>query len=111
MHDWGRRVDSPVAWMIVDVIEGRAPDGSPVRLDVSSGTHVLYLMTSSCRPCLEVWPVLGRGDVVVTPSASTESRRRVAALAPQGVTVVMSSDAWFALPNGPAPWRVALVEG
>lgn len=92
-------------------IAGTGPDGSPVRVDLSSGRQVVYLMTSSCRSCLRVWPALRPGDVVVTPSPSTESRRKVAELAPDGVTVVMSSDTWFSLRPGPAPWRVVLMGG
>lgn len=92
-------------------IEGVAPGGGDVALDVSRGRRVVYLMTSSCRPCMSVWPTLGDGDVAVTPSPSTESRRKVADLAPPGVVVVMSTDAWFALQPGPAPWRVTLVDG
>jgi hypothetical protein len=93
------------------VIEGTAPDGSPLRVDVSQGRWVLYFLTSSCRPCRSVWPHLGPGDVAVTPSASTESRLDVAALVPPGATVVMSSDAWFVHRAGPAPWRVVLEDG
>lgn len=92
-------------------IEGTAPDGSPVRVGVGTGRRVVWFMTSSCRPCLEVWPTLTAGDVVVTPSPATESSRKVASLAPAGVTVVMSSDAWFAFRPGPAPWRVVLEDG
>lgn len=71
-------------------------------------------MTSSCRPCRQIWDELepGRPDVVVvTPSPSTENRRRVAALAPSGIPVVMSSEAWFAFRPGPAPWQVVVVDG
>lgn len=92
-------------------IEGTALDGTPSGVDVSQGRRVVYLMTSSCKPCMEVWPTLRPGDVAVTPSPSTESRRKVAQLAPEGVTVVMSTDAWFSLRPGPAPWRVTLVDG
>ncbi len=95
----------------VQEIEGPAPEGSPVRVDVARGRRVVWFMTSSCRPCLDVWPVLRSGDVVVTPSPSTESSRKVASLAPDGVTVVMSSDVWFAFGPGPAPWRVVLQDG
>ena len=96
---------------VVERIEGTAPDGTHAAVDVSRGRHVVYLVTSSCKPCLAVWPALREGDVAVTPGPSTESRRKVAALAPPGVTVVMSTDAWFALRPGPAPWRVTLVDG
>lgn len=92
-------------------IDGVGPDGAEIRVDVSSGRRVVYLMTSSCKPCLKVWPTLGPGDVAITPSPSTESRRKVAALAPDGVAVVMSSDTWFLLRPGPAPWRVTLLDG
>lgn len=80
-------------------------------VDLSSGTHVVWFLTSSCRPCHDVWPSLGPGDVAVTPDPSTESRRKVAALAPPGTTVVMSSDAWFSFRPGPAPWRLVVRDG
>jgi hypothetical protein len=95
----------------VPQIDGAAPDGSPVQVDLSHGRRVLYFMTSSCRPCRDVWPTLRPGDVAVTPSPSTESRRKVASMAPAGVTVVMSSDVWFAYRPGPAPWRIVLEDG
>ncbi len=82
-----------------------------MRVDVSSGHRVVWFLTSSCRPCQAVWPRLGPVDVAITPSPSTESRRKVAALAPAGVEVVMSSDAWFRFEAGPAPWRVEILDG
>ena len=95
----------------VDRIEGTAPDGSEAQVDVSRGRRVIYLMTSSCKPCLSVWSTLQAGDVAVTPSPATESRRKIATLAPPGAVVVMSTETWFALRPGPAPWRVTLVDG
>lgn len=94
-------------------ITGPAPDGSLLTVELSTGRRVLLFLTSSCRPCQEVWAALPGppGTVVVTPSPSTESRRRVASLAPDGTTVVMSSDAWFAFSPGPAPWRIVLEDG
>ena len=93
------------------VIEGPAPDGSTVRVDLTSGQRVIWFLTSSCRPCRAVWPTLTERDVVVTPGPSTESRRKVAGLAPAGVSVVMSSETWFAFGPGPAPWRVVVAGG
>ena len=93
------------------VIEGTAPDGSTVRVDLSEGRRTVWFLTSSCRPCRALWPALSAGDLVVTPSPSTESRRAVARLAPGGVAVVMSSEAWFAFDPGPAPWRVVVSGG
>ncbi len=49
--------------------------------------------------------------VIVTPSPSTESRRRVAGLAPPSVPVVMSSDAWHAYGVARAPWLTVLDGG
>lgn len=95
----------------VEALTGTGPDGAPVRLDVSQGQWTVYLLTSSCRPCRDVWPTLGAGDVAITPGPATESRRKVSALAPDGVVVVMSSEAWFELEPGPAPWRVELRDG
>ena len=88
-------------------ITGVDPGGRPVSVDPEGRT--VYFLTSSCRPCRPVWAALsGDRTVVVTPDPSTESRRKVAELAPPGVTVVMSSDAWFAYAAGPAPWAVTV---
>ena len=98
---------------IPSVIEGTTPDGSIVQVDVLTGRRELLFLTSSCKPCQAVWSALTPLSrvVVVTPSASTESRRNISLLAPAGVLVVMSSETWFAFAPGPAPWRVVLVDG
>jgi hypothetical protein len=98
---------------IPSVIEGTTPDGSLARVDLSTGRRELLFLTSSCKPCQAVWASLSETSrgIVVTPSTATESRRNVSALAPPGVLVVMSSDAWFAFAPGPAPWRVVLLDG
>jgi hypothetical protein len=89
------------------------PDGSLVQVDISNGRRELLFLTSSCQPCRGVWASLSAASpvVVVTPGPSTESRRAVARLAPEGLLVVMSSTVWFAFAPGPAPWRVKLVDG
>lgn len=89
------------------------PDGSQVQVDIAAGRRELLFLTSSCSPCRAVWASLSPSSrvVVVTPSPSTESRRAVSRLAPEGVLVVMSSPVWFAFAPGPAPWRVVLVDG
>jgi hypothetical protein len=43
---------------------------------------------------------------LVTPSPSTESARKVGALSPPGVQVVMSSDGWNEYAVTKAPWLV-----
>ncbi len=95
----------------MDRLEGTDAHGRPVEVDIGSGRWELWFMTSSCRPCRKVWPRLRPGDVAITPDPATESRRKVAALAPGGVTVVMSSPAWFSFRVGPAPWRIVVEDG
>lgn len=90
-------------------VEGVDPAGSPVRADTEGRT--VYFLTSSCQPCRALWAELGEDALIVTPDPSTEDRRAVAALAPAGATVVMSSDAWFAYGPGPAPWQVTVAGG
>jgi hypothetical protein len=49
--------------------------------------------------------------ILVTPSPSTESARQVAALAPAGMEVLMSSEAWHAYGVTAAPWYVVVASG
>lgn len=81
-------------------IQGVRPDGSPVTVDLE-GRQLLAFLTSSCQGCAWWWSHLDEAPdgvpelaAVVTPDRSLESARTVAQLAPEGVTVVMSSDAW-----------------
>ncbi|HET9078535.1 MAG TPA: hypothetical protein VFN68_16480 [Acidimicrobiales bacterium] len=91
-------------------VTGVDPRGGPVSVDPEGRT--LYFLTSSCRPCRPVWATLtGDRVAVVTPDPSTEDRAAVAELAPAGVTVVMSSDTWFAYAPGPAPWTATVSAG
>jgi hypothetical protein len=47
----------------------------------------------------------------VTPSPSTESAKQVDALAPAGMEVLMSSEAWHAFSITAAPWYVVVAGG
>jgi hypothetical protein len=49
--------------------------------------------------------------ILVTPSPSTESAKQVAALAPAGIEVLMSSEAWHAYGVTAAPWYVVVAGG
>jgi hypothetical protein len=103
-------------------VAGLDPGGHPLDVPVSArpGRLALLFLTSSCRPCRDLWSAAqampappdpaARAVIILTPSPSTESRRRVADLAPPSVPVLMSSDAWHAYGVTRAPW-LALLEG
>ena len=81
-------------------IEGVRPDGSRVSIDLH-GRRLVAFLTSSCQGCAWWWGHLDKAPsgvpelaAVVTPDPSLESARAVSQLAPQGVSVVMSSDTW-----------------
>jgi hypothetical protein len=113
-----------------------SPTGAPVSVGLSGERAVVLFLTSSCYGCRAIWdgfaaraqeagppegvapsssPTPGKPDnaivVLVTPSPSTESARRVAALAPGGVEIVMSSEAWHAYGVTAAPSYVAVAGG
>ena len=100
-------------------LEGVDPAGSPVLLDGTPGRRVVLFLTSTCVTCTGLWPELAAAApdvpagrmVVVTPGPSTESRRRVAALAPGGQPVLMSGDTWLGWSPGPAPWAAVVDDG
>jgi hypothetical protein len=88
-------------------------DGRPVEVALASGRSGVIFITSSCQPCRAVWGSASRDPALflVTPSPTTESRRQVARLAPPGVAVVMSSEAWHEYGVGRAPWLVVVEDG
>jgi hypothetical protein len=88
------------------------------------GQTVLFFLTSTCVGCRLIWeglsaraqaltvsPLDGPQVVLVTPDPSTESARAVAALAPRGVPVLMSSASWHAYGVTGAPWCVVVAGG
>lgn len=93
-------------------IAGVTPDGDAVHIGVG-GRHptLLAFLSSGCTTCEPLWDGLGRGEplppaarvVVVTKGPGAESPGRVRALAPAGVAVVMSDEAWadYAVPGSP----------
>ena len=94
------------------LIQGVDQSGEAVSIQVNEGRIVLVFLTSSCRPCEPLW--IGAppdGTILVTPSPSTESRRRVSQLARSGQVVVMSSEAWHAYGVRRAPWLVIVEHG
>jgi hypothetical protein len=113
-----------------------SPTGDPVSVELGGERAVVFFLTSSCYGCQAIWDgfaARARGDgppervarrssqgpgrlgeatvVLVTPSPSTESSRRVAVLAPVGVETVMSSEAWHAYGVTAAPSYVTVAGG
>ncbi len=95
-------------------ITGQTPGGGALRVGVVGVGHttLLAFLSSSCLTCRDFWdafatsPRLPGQDtrlVIVTQGHEAESPSAVAALAPDDVTVVMSSAAWtdYAVPVSP----------
>lgn len=94
-----------------DVV-GTTPDGGAHGVRVAGVGHdtVLAFLSSGCDTCGSFWEDLAEPDlppgtrlVVVTKGEDAESPAAVSGLAPSGVPVVMSSDAWrdYAVPGTP----------
>lgn len=93
-------------------VSGRTLDGDAVSLAVGSGRDVLLaFLSGGCESCLPFWeairegaPVPGGAElVVVAQGAERESASLLRRLAPQGVPLVLSSEAWedYDVPGSP----------
>jgi hypothetical protein len=93
-------------------IAGMTPDADAVALDLAApgGPTLLAFLSSGCSTCAGFWAGLdearlpqGVRPVVVTRGADRERPSRLRELAPRGVAVVMSSEAWadYAVPGSP----------
>ena len=94
-------------------LAGVTPAGDAVRLafDGRGGAPMLLaFLSSGCTSCARFWQALGEQPVpagleavIVTRGADREQRRKLRALAPPGVPVVMSSEAWqdYGVPGSP----------
>ncbi|MDH3426025.1 MAG: hypothetical protein OEM22_05060 [Acidimicrobiia bacterium] len=102
--------DSAVA---IDIAGIKAASG-PVSVSPAGSDRptLLAFMSSGCSVCAAFWsdfaegvtlPGTGTRLVIVTKGPEAESESSVAALAPAGVTTVMSSQAWddYAVPMSP----------
>jgi hypothetical protein len=102
-------------------ISGQTLRGSAVHIGVS-GTEtrtLLSFLSSGCSACVSLWNDLGLDPtaqmsdtrlVVVTKGPEDESQSRLLDLAPPGVTVVQSTQAWFDYGVPVTPYFV-LVDG
>jgi hypothetical protein len=95
-------------------VAGVTPDGDAVVVGVVGATQptLLAFLSSGCVTCHLFWDTFateklelpgGARLVVVTMGPEAESESAVAAMAPPGVTVVMSSEAWdhYGVPGSP----------
>jgi hypothetical protein len=103
-------------------VTGETLDGEIVSTRVVGVEHdtLLLFLSSGCGTCETFWAELAAGDaihlptgtrlLVVPQSAADESPDDLAALAPDGVDVVLSSDAWrdYGVPGSP---HVVFVDG
>jgi hypothetical protein len=95
------------------VLAGTTPAGDAIKLSFSGATAtpmLLAFLSSGCTTCHRFWERLGEerlpaglGLVVVTHDPSRESPSRLRTLAPSGVAVVMSSQAYdnYGVPGAP----------
>jgi hypothetical protein len=103
----------------VDVV-GTTLDGDAVKIAVAGapGSTLLAFLSSGCLGCGAFWEALGErpevpGDarlVVVTKDTAFESPSKLVDLAPEGVPLVMSSNAWERYGVSGSPYFV-LVDG
>jgi hypothetical protein len=100
-------------------IAGSTPDADAVALDLAApgGPTLLAFLSSGCSSCAGFWASLhearlpaGVQPVVVTRGPDRERVGRLRELAPPGVTVVMSSQAWEDYSVSGSPYFV-LVDG
>ncbi len=101
-------------------LTGATPAGEPLTLSfegAGSMPTLLAFLTSGCGTCQGFWDTLGERrlppevqTVIVTRGSERESPSRLRKLAPDGVPVVMSSQAWTDYRVPGAPYFV-LVDG
>ncbi|MGI9659652.1 MAG: hypothetical protein ACR2OD_12140 [Gaiellaceae bacterium] len=94
-------------------IDGASLAGDTVRVGFAPGAETLLaFLTSGCSVCRDLWaqldsatrgPLAGVRVVVVAKDRKLESVSKLRKLAPDGVSVVLSSEAWedFSVPASP----------
>lgn len=92
---------------------GTTLDGDAIKLDFDGPARtptLLAFLTSGCSTCARFWQTFGDGGlpagvetVIVTRGGDRERPARLRSLAPKGIPVVMSSQAWedYAVPGAP----------
>ncbi len=92
---------------------GTTPDGDPVTLSfdgAASPPTLLAFLTSGCSTCAGFWDTLGEPrlpagvqTVIVAHGTDRERPSKLRSLSPEGIPVVMSSQAWtdYRVPGSP----------
>jgi hypothetical protein len=103
-------------------LAGQTPTGSTLHVGVTDTDvrTLLAFMSSGCSACVSLWEGMRSGDptaqvpntrlVVVTKGPEEESQSRIAELAPPGVTVIQTTEAWESYGVPVTPYFV-LVDG
>jgi hypothetical protein len=98
-------------------LAGVTPTGDAVKLSLDGTPTLLAFLSSGCTSCAGFWETLGDDrlpagvhPMIVTQGPDREQRTKLRPLMPQGIPVVMSSQAWedYAVPGSP---YFVLVEG
>jgi hypothetical protein len=105
----------------VEAVVGSDPRGAARSVSLTSGRQpaLLAFLSSGCASCRTFWEAFGSGVapvpdarvVVVTKGPGGESPGVVADLAPTGVPVVMSDEAWDAFRVPMTPYFVLVAPG
>jgi hypothetical protein len=94
-------------------LSGLTPTGDVLALDFAGGSApptLLAFLTSGCSTCAEFWETLSTRrlppevqTVIVTRGGERERPSKLRTLAPSGIPVVMSSEAWddYEVPGAP----------
>lgn len=114
----GERDDLPVGRDLVGV--GPTDDAVSIRVVGAPHTTLIAFLSSTCLTCQRFWDAFAHPDslglaagirlVIVTKGPDEESPARIADVAPAGVPLVMSSEAWAAYDVPGSPYFV-LVDG
>jgi hypothetical protein len=99
--------------VVAPELAGVTPDGDAIKLafeGASTAPTLLAFLTSGCGTCAAFWETLGERrlpagvrTVIVTHGADRERPAKLRSLAPAGIAVVMSSQAWadYEIPGAP----------
>jgi len=127
-HDHGRREGASPNLQLIDLpgpreksppaadIAGETPAGDAVKISVTGDRdRLVTFLSSGCLTCMDLWQGIRNqseplpGDtrvVIVTKGRSMESPSRLMDLAPDGVPVVMSQEAWESYAIAMSPYFV-----